>query len=211
METRRLLLRRLTMADVDDLAELEADPEVMRYITGGVPTPREKIEHVFLPAQLGLYPAGFGGRAAVEKSTGEFLGWFRFDPGPPGEIALGFRLRRSAWGQGYATEGLRALIRDGFTERGAQYVIAQTMAVNLASRRVLEKAGLTLVRIFHQPWPWPVGGREHGDAEYALDKTGWTGQGRAQTAPMLHRCRSGDIDAPSTSFPSGPRSRTGAS
>jgi hypothetical protein len=54
------------------------------------------------------------------------------------------------------------------------------MAVNLASRRVLEKAGLTLVRIFHQPWPWPVEGREHGDAEYALDRAGRIGQGCAR-------------------------------
>jgi hypothetical protein len=44
-------------------------------------------------------------RAAEEKAAGDFLGWFRFHPnrrGPPGEIVLGFRLRRSAWEQGYA-------------------------------------------------------------------------------------------------------------
>jgi hypothetical protein len=52
-------------------------------------------------------------------------------------------------------------------------VIAETMAVNLASRRVLEKAGLRLVRIFHQPWPYPIDGRDQGDAEYALGQTEW--------------------------------------
>jgi RimJ/RimL family protein N-acetyltransferase len=78
-----------------------------------------------------------------------------------------------AWGKGYATEGSRALIRKGFTELGAQRVVAETMAVNLASRRVLEKAGLSLVRIFHQPWPCQVDGRELGDAEYAVTKAEW--------------------------------------
>jgi RimJ/RimL family protein N-acetyltransferase len=56
-------------------------------------------------------------------------------------VELGYRLRRQAWGRGYATEGSRALIRNGFTELGVRRVFATTMAVNLGSRRVLEKAG----------------------------------------------------------------------
>lgn len=79
-------------------------------------------------------------------------------------------------GKGYATEGARALIHKGFAELGARRVIAQTMAVNLASRRVLEKGGLKLVRIFHQPWPYPVPGRDLGDAEYALSAAEWEQQ-----------------------------------
>jgi RimJ/RimL family protein N-acetyltransferase len=79
-------------------------------------------------------------------------------------------------GKGYATEGARALIRKGFAELGVRQVIAQTMAINLASRRVLEKAGLKLVRIFYQPWPYPVEGRDLGDAEYALSAAEWEQQ-----------------------------------
>jgi RimJ/RimL family protein N-acetyltransferase len=112
----------------------------------------------------------------MEKSTGNFLGWFHFRPregASPGEVELGYRLRRSAWGKGYATEGSRALIRKGFTELGVQRVIAETMTVNLASRRVMEKAGLTLVRTFHQEWPDAIEGDEHGDVEYALSKADW--------------------------------------
>jgi RimJ/RimL family protein N-acetyltransferase len=52
------------------------------------------------------------------------------------------------------------------------------MAVNMASRRVMEKAGLTLARAFHQPWPFPMEGNQFGDVEYALDKAGWQ-QGQA--------------------------------
>jgi RimJ/RimL family protein N-acetyltransferase len=182
LETERLVLRRFTMADAGDLVDLDADPDVMRFVTGGVPTSREEIEQEFLPAFLGYYQRyqGFGFWAAIEKATGEFLGWFHFRPradAPAGEVELGYRLRRSAWGQGYATEGSRALIRTGFTEYGVQRVTAEAMAVNHASRRVMEKAGLRLVRTFHQPWPHPIDGDESGDVEYALDKADWLARG----------------------------------
>ena len=178
LETDRLVLRRFTAADADNLADLDADPDVMRFITGGIPTSREEIQNEVLPAFLAYYQRyeGYGFWAAIEKATGEFLGWFHFRPRPdaaPGEVELGYRLRKSAWGQGYATEGSRALIRRGFTESGVQRVTAEAMAVNRASRRVMEKAGLKLVRTFHQPWPFPIDGDESGDVEYALDKTGW--------------------------------------
>jgi hypothetical protein len=76
-------------------------------------------------------------------------------------------------GKGYAAEGSRALIARGFTEFGVQRVVAEAMAVNTASRRVMEKAGLTLVRTFHQPWPYRIEGDQFGDVEYALDKADW--------------------------------------
>jgi RimJ/RimL family protein N-acetyltransferase len=178
LETDRLILRRFTIADADNLVSLDADPDVMRFITGGIPTSREEIQNEVLPAFLAYYQRyeGCGFWAAIEKATGEFLGWFHFRPRPdaaPGEVELGYRLRKSAWGRGYATEGSRALIRRGFTESGVQRVTAEAMAVNQASRRVMEKAGLKLVRTFHQPWPYPIDGNEYGDVEYALDKTGW--------------------------------------
>src|SRR5947209_20555810 len=66
----------------------------------------------------------------------------------PNDVALGYRLRKAAWGHGYATEGARALIRKGFTELGVQRVFATTYQDNRASRRVMEKSGLTLVRTY---------------------------------------------------------------
>ena len=120
LETQRLVLRRFSMADADNLVNLDADPDVMRFVTGGIPTSREEIQNEFLPAFLAYYQRyeGFGFWAAIEKATGEFLGWFHFRPradAAPGEVELGYRLRKSAWGKGYATEGSRALIRKGFT------------------------------------------------------------------------------------------------
>jgi RimJ/RimL family protein N-acetyltransferase len=178
LETERLVLRRLTMDDVDLLVALDADPLVMRYISGGAPTPREEIVDDFLPAWLSYYErfAGYGFWAAQTKQTGTFLGWFHFRP-PPGraldDVELGYRLRHSAWGQGYATEGSRALIAKGFGELGVRRVFATTMVVNTASRRVMEKAGLQLVRVFHAEWPVRIEGDEHGDVEYALTREEW--------------------------------------
>ena len=178
LETERLELRRFTGDDVENLVELDADPEVMRFITGGRPTPRDEIENEVLPAFLGYYEryAGYGFWAALEKASGDFVGWFHFRPergAPPDEVELGYRLRRSAWGKGYATEGSRALIEKGFAELGVRRVFATTMAVNLASRRVMEKAGLRFVRTFHQPWPDSIEGEEEGDVEYALLRSEW--------------------------------------
>jgi RimJ/RimL family protein N-acetyltransferase len=82
VETPRLVLRRFTMADVDNLVSLDADPDVMHFVTGGIPTTREQIETEILPAFLGYYEhyEGYGFWAAIEKLTGQFLGWFHFRP-----------------------------------------------------------------------------------------------------------------------------------
>jgi RimJ/RimL family protein N-acetyltransferase len=178
LETERLVLRRFTEADADNLFDLDGDSEVMRFLTGGKPTPRDVILNETLPRFLRSYERfeGFGVWAAIERSTGEFLGWFEFHPPEgrgPEEAELGYRLRRSAWGKGYATEGSRALIRKGFTEIGVRRVVAETMAINAASRRVMEKAGLTYARTFHQEWAEPIAGAEQGEVEYALTKADW--------------------------------------
>jgi RimJ/RimL family protein N-acetyltransferase len=188
LETERLVLRRFTGNDVDLLVRLDSDPEVMRYLSGGRPTPRDVIANETLPRFLHYYDrfAGYGYWVAVERSTGEFLGWFHFPPregGSPDEAELGYRLRRSAWGRGYASEGSRALIRKGFTELGVRRVVASTMAVNLASRHVMEKAGLTLVHTLHRPWPDPIAGAEQGEVEYALDRADWARQHRETEGP----------------------------
>jgi RimJ/RimL family protein N-acetyltransferase len=72
LETDRLVLRRFTSADADNLVSLDADPDVMRYITGGIPTSREEIENEVLPAFLGYYQRyeGYGFWAVIEKETG---------------------------------------------------------------------------------------------------------------------------------------------
>jgi RimJ/RimL family protein N-acetyltransferase len=181
LETERLVLRRFTTDDVDAIVELDSDPEVMFFINGGRPTPRAEVEDEILPFWLAFYEHdhGYGFWAAIEKPTGQFLGWFHFRPHTVGEpVELGYRLRRSAWGKGYATEGSRALIEKGFTDLDVERVYAETMVVNTASRRVMEKAGLRYVRTFVADWPDKIPGDEHGDVEYALTRAEWLTRNR---------------------------------
>ena len=178
LETERLLLRRFTESDADNLVALDSDPDVMHFINGGRATPRAEIEREILPRWLSYYERGdrWGFWAAIEKSSGQFLGWFHFRPGPgapPDEPELGYRLCKVAWGKGYATEGSRATIEKGFTELGVERVTANTMVVNVRSRRVMEKCGLTVVRIYHAEWPDRIPGDERGDVEYAITRAEW--------------------------------------
>jgi RimJ/RimL family protein N-acetyltransferase len=66
----------------------------------------------------------------------------------------------------------------GFGEHGVERVVAYTMAVHVASRRVLEKSGLRFVRQFHAAWPYPIPGDEEGDVEYALRREEWEARRR---------------------------------
>ncbi len=81
LETGRLRLRRFTEADADALTELDSDPEVMRYLTGGQPTPADVVRGELLPRLLAGYDRhpGLGRWAAVDRATGTFLGWFALD------------------------------------------------------------------------------------------------------------------------------------
>ncbi|MBB5823990.1 GNAT family N-acetyltransferase [Micromonospora carbonacea] len=90
LETGRLRLRRFTGADADALTELDADPEVMRYLTGGRPTPAEVVRGELLPHLLAGYDRhpGLGRWAAVDRATGMFLGWFALDA-PEGGVRPG--------------------------------------------------------------------------------------------------------------------------
>jgi RimJ/RimL family protein N-acetyltransferase len=178
LETARLALRRFTPDDADLLVELDSDPAVMRLLTGGVPTPRAKVEREVLPAFLAYdaRPGGHGFRAALERESGAFVGWFHLRPAPGApadEPELGYRLRRSAWGRGLATEGSQALVDHAFARLGARRVLAQTLVVHAASRRVMEKVGMTLVRTFSSDWPYRIEGDEHGDVEYAITREQW--------------------------------------
>jgi len=178
VETARLTLCAFHTGDVDLLAQLDGDPAVMQFITGGRTTPRSEIENDVLPAFLSYYERfdGYGFWAAIERDSQEFLGWFHLRPAPGApddEPELGYRLRRDAWGRGLATEGARALIEVAFSRLGARRVVAETMTVNVASRRVMEKAGMQLIREFHQDWPYRIEGDEFGDVEYAITRSEW--------------------------------------
>ncbi|MFF3552387.1 GNAT family N-acetyltransferase [Streptomyces tsukubensis] len=178
LETGRLVLRPFTADDADDLLALDNDPEVMRFINGGRPTTREAVVERTLPRLLHDHPCSGtrGYWAAQRRETGAFLGWFELRPlddTDPSVVELGYRLNKPAWGRGYATEGSRALVDHGFTRLAVERVTANTMAVNRASRRVMEKSGLSFLRAFTGDWPEAIPGSEHGEVEYELLRTDW--------------------------------------
>jgi len=184
--TERLMLRTFTAGDLDAVIALDGDPEVMRYLGDGRSAAPDLVERETLPALMARddrWPQ-LGAWAAVERATGAVVGWFALhpsDPARPDDAELGYRLLRSAWGRGYATEGSRALVDKAFTELGLERVHAETMAVNDRSRRVMAGVGLRHVRTFHLEWDDPIPGTGHGEVEYALTRAEWE-QRRGATA-----------------------------
>lgn len=173
LATERLILRRFTPEDHDALVGLDADPEVMRYVTGGVP----EYDASMLEAWLEEYrhTPGYGCWAAEDRESRAFIGWFHLRPLDEDDrtLELGYRLRRSTWGHGYASEGSRALVDRAFADQAVGRVVAYALAIHGASRRVMEKAGLRFMRTFHADWPYPIRGDEHGDVEYAITREEW--------------------------------------
>ncbi len=178
------MLRKLNASDVENLFELESDPEVVRYANpGGKTTPYEEVSDRLLPRLLSYYDKydDYGFYAAVEKGTGRFVGWFFLRPVPVDgrlpnsfeEVELGYRLKRDEWGKGYATEGSRALLEKGFSELGTKRVVADVIAENVASIRVLEKVGFKLNSRFigeegDEEVQYALGADEHGRDSDAL-------------------------------------------
>lgn len=159
LHTARLCLRRMTVAHLDDLVALDADPEVMRYINGGRPTTRAQYEAELLPRMLAWedrpygFLAAYDAGAAPEPGSPGFLGWFHLRPSvADGSILeLGYRLQRSAWGRGLATEGARALIDHAFVTLGEPAVDACAHPDNAASINVMIKCGMRRVGTFIHP------------------------------------------------------------
>jgi RimJ/RimL family protein N-acetyltransferase len=143
LETERLALRRFTLEDLDTLARLNADPRVTRYL-GGVKdrTQTEAVLRTRVLAYYDQYP-GLGIWATIERASGQVAGFHVLNH-IQGEtdLQVGYALFTEYWGKGYATEMAVALLRHGYGTLGLAQVNAITDLDNLASQRVLLKAGL---------------------------------------------------------------------
>jgi [ribosomal protein S5]-alanine N-acetyltransferase len=148
-------LRRFRLDDATLLFDLDSDPEVMRFLTKGTSTPMAQIENEILPRLLGYYrqSPSRGCWAAHLRVGDQFIGWFHLRPDKiePEEMELGYRLRRTDWGLGFATEGSRALLKKAFSELEYDKVCARTLVGNQASRRVMQKCGLRFEHDFVYP------------------------------------------------------------
>lgn len=140
LETARLLLRELTMDDLDELTELRADPLVMKYIGA---QDRAKVEQRLRYYISHYEPHRFGMWGVVHKEQGKLIGWcgLMFLEGTP-EVEVGYGVAKAYWGQGLMTEAAAASLRYGFEERGLARIVAVALPENTASRRIMEKLGM---------------------------------------------------------------------
>ncbi|WP_305788286.1 GNAT family N-acetyltransferase [Symbioplanes lichenis] len=145
IDTDRLLLREWHDDDLDALAAMNSDPEVMRYILDGATLDRAESARRLQRYQRAWAEQGIG-LFAVEAGGG-LVGWAGFAvpeflPEVLPAIEIGWRFARETWGRGYATEAAAAALRWGFDEYGLERVISIRHPDNVRSERVMTKIGL---------------------------------------------------------------------
>jgi len=156
LETLRLELASFTLDDIDRLARLDGDPEVMRYIADGSTKTREQTrEGIERTLRYCREHPGLGIWSVVERDSGAWTGWASLKHLVPprlwndpkyeswkDKIEVGYRLLREHWGKGIATVAARALLEYGFRTLGLERIHAIVHPRNAASVRVLEKLGM---------------------------------------------------------------------
>lgn len=152
LETERLLFRKHEPEDLEPFCEMEADPEVRRFV-GGKPRTRDAAEHKFRTVYLRPVQNRLRLCATVFKPDARYIGYCGIyphfgDAGPvEREASLAFSLARPYWGRGLATEAARAWVDVGFREVGLRRIVAGVQVGNAASVRILEKLGFRLWRL----------------------------------------------------------------
>ena len=144
LKTPRLKLRHWRVADADDFAALHADPDVNADLGG--PFSRAKADAKFTRYMKAQTEQGYS-RWAVEDKAGVFLGYAGIMPvsgkhplGPHNEI--GWRLNKSAWGKGYASEAAKAALEDSTKRLGLKQIFSYTASDNLRSQAVMARIGM---------------------------------------------------------------------
>jgi RimJ/RimL family protein N-acetyltransferase len=146
LHTDRLLLLRWRVSDRGPFARLNADPRVMEYFPAALMPAESDTMIGRIEAHFERY--GYGLWALELRDTGEFIGFtglnvptFKTHFTPCVEI--GWRLAFDHWGRGLATEAARSVLHHAFATLGLKEVVSFTAAVNLRSRCVMEKLGMT--------------------------------------------------------------------
>jgi RimJ/RimL family protein N-acetyltransferase len=142
--TARLVLRPLTAADRDALFRVYAEPDVSRNLITrpqSIEEFREPFDQMLaLASTLGMWAIVHGGRLIGR------CGFYPFSEEPAGVPELAYLLSRAHWGRGLATEAARRCLEFAFDEQGWTEVVAVVRPENVASARVLRKAGMEVVR-----------------------------------------------------------------
>lgn len=141
VETARLHLREFRPDDLDHLAVLLADADVIRYVGNGLPISRQESENALLSIIRHWEQHGFGRWALIDKETQTFVGYGGLRS-LMGMAEVVYHLAKAYWGRGLATELVRASLRFGFTEHQFERIVAVAKPENAASIHVMEKIGM---------------------------------------------------------------------
>jgi RimJ/RimL family protein N-acetyltransferase len=165
--TANLTLRPCSPEDSADFISLERDPDVMRFLNGG----KAVDQTVSDPNAPFLMPRGTEPYVWTARTTDSnaFAGWFCLWPESETIAELGYRLARNQWGKGFASQGAAALVEWGFTACHYDKIFASALTTNHASRRVMEKLGMTYVKTIH-PDLVSFAGSEAGEALYEVNR-----------------------------------------
>ena len=148
IETKRLILREISVADAQDMLRLHSNNQVQKYTGEELITSLEEIQNKIKERSKEYKKYGFGRWATFLKRDMQFVGWAgllylpEFD-----EIDLGFRFLPEYWGLGIATEACRAILSYGFDNLKLKKIIAIAFKENKASIRVMEKIGMQFDKI----------------------------------------------------------------
>ena len=159
LETERLIMRRWQESDRAPFAELNADPETMRFFPNTLD--REASNALIEMIETRFDRQGFGFWALEVAATGTFIGFTGLNPLPDGVpgaggMEVGWRLARHAWHHGYATEAARAALGVAFDNMGLPEIWSMTAVLNEPSQAVMRRLGLTETTRFVPP-PDPAG------------------------------------------------------
>ena len=145
LTTTRLVLRPLTERDFPEIAAMDADPDVMRYLALDSPVPTYEQALQNAPKIFDWpCPEGGGVWAITSKQAREFLGWVELGCLEDlSDVDFGYRLPQASWGQGIATEAGRRLADHAFRDLLMEHLAAFVHPKNLAPIRVTEKIGLS--------------------------------------------------------------------
>lgn len=147
LETERLRLRLWRDEDLEPFAALCADPEVMRFFPNTLT--RDNTSKLISMGKDCFERHGVFYSPVEIKATGEFIGFVGLDVHLAGALSfapcvdIGWRLKQSVWGKGYASEAARAWLRFGFETMGYEEIVAFTIPDNGPSRRVMERIGMS--------------------------------------------------------------------
>lgn len=146
LETPRLLLRQFTLDDAALLLQLNSDPEVLKYLHEPILQDEAQAKEILTNIILPQYENNLGRWATFTKENNAFIGWcgLKYRPGLD-EIDLGYRLIKTTWGQGYASEAASYTIEHGFNSLHLKTITGRAHIENTASLKVLEKIGMEFI------------------------------------------------------------------